>query len=186
MIRLFLLYISFSFAFFVLKESLRRNQSEWKEKINLFFVWRINNLTLLCQISYFVGSVWRHLFAWWQMSICDEKLWQTWLLWLSLPSLLFSCTSSSAFFCNFGIQTSNLKWSCSLILLLRSSFFLSVLKILLLLFYFYLLGSTAERFFCPVLGRISRALNLSPNVAVCLIFIFFTHKHTQQKQFFCV
>jgi Ca2+/Na+ antiporter len=45
-------------------------------------------------------------------------------------------------------------------------FFLNALKILLLLFYFYLLGSTAERFFCPVLGRISRALNLSPNVAV--------------------
>jgi len=37
--------------------------------------------------------------------------------------------------------------------------------ILLLLFYFYLLGSTAERFFCPVLARISRVLNLSPNVA---------------------
>jgi hypothetical protein len=51
-------------------------------------------------------------------------------------------------------------------------FSLNNVEIVLLLFYFYLLGSTAERFFCPVLGRISRALNLSPNVAVLLSFQF--------------
>jgi sodium/potassium/calcium exchanger 6 len=41
---------------------------------------------------------------------------------------------------------------------------LSVLLILMLL-YFYMLGSTAERFFCPALARVSEGLNLSPNVA---------------------
>lgn len=35
----------------------------------------------------------------------------------------------------------------------------------MLLFYFYLLGGTAERFFCPALSRISDALKMSPNIA---------------------
>lgn len=36
---------------------------------------------------------------------------------------------------------------------------------LMLLGYFYLLGGTAERFFCPALARISEGLKMSPNVA---------------------
>jgi solute carrier family 24 (sodium/potassium/calcium exchanger), member 6 len=36
---------------------------------------------------------------------------------------------------------------------------------MMLLFYFYLLGGTAERFFCPALSRISEGLKMSPNIA---------------------
>jgi len=40
-----------------------------------------------------------------------------------------------------------------------------LLLIFLLLLYFYLLGGTAERFFCPALCRLSAGLKMSPNVA---------------------